>query len=60
MKKEYSVTHENVYDNNIFLWNKDYRLKYNLEQIQKDFSKGKKLNTFFLGEYHTRICKYRA
>lgn len=52
MKKEYNVTHEDVYENNILLWNTDYELKYNLEQIQKDFSKGKKLKYIFFWGHH--------
>ncbi|WP_113675601.1 NADAR family protein [Vallitalea guaymasensis] len=43
----YNDTHEDVYDNNILLWNKDCKLKYNLQRIQKDFSKGKKLKYIF-------------
>lgn len=43
----YNDIHEDVYDNNILLWNKDCKLKYNLQRIQKDFSKGKKLKYIF-------------
>ncbi len=43
----YNDINEDVYDNNILLWNKDYKLKYNLEQTQKDFRKGKKLKYIF-------------
>lgn len=43
----YNDTHEDIYDNSILLWNKDYKLKYSLEQVQKDFRKGKKLKYIF-------------
>ncbi|MCT4596853.1 MAG: NADAR family protein [Vallitalea sp.] len=53
----YNHTYEDIYENNILLWNKDYSLKYNLKKVQADFRKGDNNKYIFFWGHRPSVDK---